>query len=327
MAVVLRSVEINVCKVGFEKAREFWESSPHATAFTSPEVCRALGFEVEWWVALKGATPFVLWPVVMGDTPSQASPPPFSYYFGPIWSLDATNKSPTSSLSDAQLCYGALLEEILRSHSGVEFELNPSLTDVRVFDWWNYGQEAQARFRIQPRYTARVSDLQAKDPDTILASMRKWRRIEVRRARGGGEFEIVPDVPMSFFSQMREETLARQGLVQDFEEARTIPKFEALVDRGLAFLLGVREINTGQLVAANLVLDGPSEANLVLSALKPSHRNEGVGPLATYEALLAARQRGKEIFDFNGANSPQRGDDKHSYGAPAVLYFALELAG
>ena len=29
-------------------------------------------------------------------------------------------------------------------------------------------------------------------------------------------------------------------------------------------------------------------------------------------------------FDFNGANSPLRGDDKHSYGAEEKLYFQLK---
>jgi len=28
-------------------------------------------------------------------------------------------------------------------------------------------------------------------------------------------------------------------------------------------------------------------------------------------------------FDFNGANSPLRGDDKHSYGSKEKLYFHL----
>lgn len=31
-----------------------------------------------------------------------------------------------------------------------------------------------------------------------------------------------------------------------------------------------------------------------------------------------------KYFDFNGANSPLRGDDKHSYGASEKLYFQLD---
>ena len=31
-----------------------------------------------------------------------------------------------------------------------------------------------------------------------------------------------------------------------------------------------------------------------------------------------------KYFDFNGANSPLRGDDKHSYGSYEKLYFQLE---
>ena len=325
MAVVLRSVEINVCKVGFEKAREFWESSPHATAFTSPEVCRALGFEVEWWVAFKGDTPFVMWPVSRDHESSRLVRPPFSYYFGPMWSNHATNKSPTSSLSDAQACYGALLDELLGSYIGGGFDMNPLLRDVRVFDWWNYGESEESRFRISPRYTARLYDLQDLDAETLLAAMRKWRRIEVKRARQSGKFAMTTDVPISFFENVREETFLKQGATQDPAEAELIPRFQTLIDRGLAFTQGVVEIQTWQLVAANLTVDGQTESNLVLSVLRSSYRNQGVGPLATFEGILAAKERGRTIFDFNGANSPKRGDDKHSYGAVGELYFSVEV--
>ena len=267
-----------------------------------------------------------MWPVVAEAETSRVVPPPFSYYFGPMWSPEAVNKSPTSWLADAQVFYVAVLQELLRAHPSVEFELNSAITDVRVFDWWNFGQKAEKRFHIQPRYSAQLRDLNQTDQDVLLAAMRKWRRIEVRRARASGEFEITNEVPMSFFLVNRARTLASQGLVQDSAEAAMIPKFEELVTRKMAFPIGVIERATGDLVAANLALDGPLEANLLLSVLSPSHRTSGVGPLATFEAILAAKDRGKTVFDFNGANSPQRGDDKHSYGAPPVLYFSLSFA-
>lgn len=321
------TVEINVETVDDVAAGDFWELSPHATAFSSPRLLSALEVRVTWWLALKGSTPFLMWPIVEESDKSKVIAPPFSYYFGPMWSIEAWSKSPTSWLADAQACYGAILAEIIPRYSIIEFELNPAITDVRVFDWWNYGKSSEERFEIRPRYSAQLSDLQERDLGSVFASMRKWRRIEVRRARDSQDFEVTTDVPMDLFSKLREETLAIQGATQDPREELMIPKFEWLVKKGIAYPLGIRDKAVGDIVAANLVIDGPREANLVLSVRKESYRNTGVGPLATFEAIIGARRRGLEIFDFNGANSPQRGDDKHSYGASPALYFALSFPG
>ena len=40
-------------------------------------------------------------------------------------------------------------------------------------------------------------------------------------------------------------------------------------------------------------------------------------------SIMSAKNNGKKVFDFNGANSPDRGDDKHSYGAKYKLYFEV----
>jgi hypothetical protein len=42
-----------------------------------------------------------------------------------------------------------------------------------------------------------------------------------------------------------------------------------------------------------------------------------------YSMILAGKARGMDTIDFNGANSPRRADDKHSYGAGAELFFEL----
>ena len=208
----MRLVEINISTIDYQQAMSFWESSPHSSAFTSPELCDALGIEVTWLLASKGTTPFVLWPVVTSTLDSRISPPAFSYYFGPMWSAEAASKSPTSSLADSQACYVPLLKAILREGSGVGFELNPLIHDVRIFDWWNYGEPENKRFKIRPRYSARIYNLQPRDPADILGAMRKWRRIEVRRSRQAGNFEVVDEVPMSFFSELRAQTLANRVL-------------------------------------------------------------------------------------------------------------------
>lgn len=318
------TVEINVAEVSSEQALAIWSSSPQASVFTSPIVWAKLGISVSWWVAFKGNTPFVLWPIVKSSFSSRrVGVPPFSYFFGPIWTNEAWSKSATSRLADSHACYTALLERVLPELDELTFELHPTLYDVRVFDWWNYDLPGQPRFRILPRYSAQLTELQDQDSNQILANMRKWRRVEIRRASVSSDFEIVRNIPLSDIVEIRSETFARQGIDEVEEEIELLPKLQKLLEVGLAYSLGVIERSSGQIVSANLVLDGPQDSNLVLSALRTSYRSHGVGPLATFSAILDAQSRGKSVFDFNGANSPQRGDDKHSYGAKPILYFEL----
>jgi len=322
----LWGVEINLDELDEAEALRFWESSPHATAFNKPTVAKRLSPSVRWFSAMKGLTPYILWPVVTDENGKMANPG-FSYYFGPMWSGEAWAKSITSRMSDAQHCYGALMERLSSLFTILEFELHPTNLDVRYFDWWNYGEEGLPRFSIEPRYSAVIENLAAQSDELLLANMRKWRRIEVRRARSNSRYVLADSVAPEVFLDIRRETFAIQGEVEIESERRSVDALFSMLNSGEAFAMGVVDRESGEIVAANLALDGGGVSNLVLSVLRSSHRSDGVGPFATYSAIVAARQRGMKTFDFNGANSPRRGDDKHSYGAQPQLYFRLRFPG
>ena len=319
-------MEINLVEVDEPEALRFWETSPHATAFNKPAVAKRFSATVRWFVAMKGLAPYILWPVATDEKGIMATPG-FSYYFGPMWSNEAWAKSITSRMSDAQNCYGALTEHLLNLFTSLEFELHPTNLDVRFFDWWNYGEEGLPRFSIEPRYSAVIENLESQSDELLLANMRKWRRIEVRRARSDPRYVLTDSVPPDVFLEIRRETFAGQGELESESERTSIDALFSMMESGEAFATGVVDTESGETVAANLTLDGGGVSNLVLSVLRSSHRSDGVGPLATYSAIGSARQRGMKTFDFNGANSPRRGDDKHSYGAQPQLYFRLRFPG
>ena len=52
----------------------------------------------------------------------------------------------------------------------------------------------------------------------------------------------------------------------------------------------------------------------------------GLVAWAIRNQIMMAKSCGLDVFDFNGANSPSRGDDKHSYGAKAALFFEIALS-
>jgi hypothetical protein len=71
------------------------------------------------------------------------------------------------------------------------------------------------------------------------------------------------------------------------------------------------------------VLRASSVSNLVLNLTSDEYRKSGISAYGVHASIQKAISLGDTVFDFNGANSPRRGDDKHSYGAEEKLYFDI----
>jgi len=311
-------VEISLSQVTVSEATSFWQSSEQATAFNEPSVAAKLVQSIDWWVARRGEMPFLMWPIAQ-NAEGAVVVPPLSYYFGPMWSPEVSGKSITSRLADTTNCYRIMVEHFLDRYGSIEFELHPSITDVRFFDWWNFGGPPQDRFRIFPKYSAQIEHLASSDDDFLMAQMRKVRRQEIRRIEVSPRFEKVHGVPTSVFSQLRRDTIEAQGEVEDPTETAAAATLVSFESDGKAHTVGTRDRDSGEFVAASLTLDSGVSTNLIYSVARRDFRAQGVGAWTVFNTLRDARARGIQTFDFNGANSPQRGDDKHSYGAHPVL--------
>lgn len=315
----------NVLEASVDAAHRFWANSPQATAFNEPGLIEKFVSKVTWWMAFKGDTPVLLWPLTQDDE-RRSVLPPFSYFVGPMWSQQAWGRSSTSKLSDSLTFYKAILERLCQTQNELTFELHPTLLDVRFFDWWGSEDKSLKPFEILPRYTAQIQNLRTRDMSEITASFRGVRRREINKAAKSHSFEITASVPSRAFGDLREKAIERQGATVETAEKRAMSELFELVEKGNGYCLGVVDRMSGDIAAATLVLDGAGISNLVLSAVDHNYRNHGAGPLAIYSSIEQAKERGSMTFDFNGANSPRRGDDKHSYGAESVLYFRLSNA-
>ena len=72
-----------------------------------------------------------------------------------------------------------------------------------------------------------------------------------------------------------------------------------------------------------MVLFDKDSVHLVLNSCENNWRKKGIMAWGTNNLINDYIGKFK-YFDFNGANSPLRGDDKHSYGASEKLYFQLD---
>ena len=303
---------------------KFWSSSPQAVLFNNPHILRVLSDDCSWFVAKKGDEPFLVWPVHLGPHKKPAIPP-FAYFFGPMWSPSSGARSASSVFADRLTLYNEMIGFLISRFGGIANSFHDSLTDIRAFSWW--GHESGLNFRVEPRFTARITNLQTMSADDLLASFRELRRREITKIQRGEGHKIESAIPESLFVDFYSGTFERQGQMPDNLDLRAIPGLLTLANDGHGFTIGARNVTTNQLESLALVLVEGSTANLVLNATDRERGASGIGAWTIYNSIEKARAIGVDTFDFNGANSPKRADDKHSFGAKEALYFHIEYQG
>lgn len=306
------------------EASDFWRKNSAATVFVAPEVSQKLARSCEWWIAEKGSEPFVLWPVAL-DKANIPALPHFSYYFGPVWSDIAMLRAPSSQFADRLRAYQAFTDFFVDKYGSLLFELSPEFLDVRAFSWFNYGNPESPHFVIEPRYSAQLRNLQATSDESTIAGLRELRRREIRRVDSETRYSFHSDVSWDSVVELYSLTFRHQGMAIETETWEVLERLGQLVGTEWSSLTVMKEKETDLTVAVVFTIRAKGVSNMVLNVTHPEHKKSGVGSSAVLRSILDSKRLGDDVYDFNGANSPNRGDDKHSYGAEEVLYFRLRL--
>lgn len=315
-------MKLNLSIVSPDRALTLWQASNHSSVFTHPYVLGLLANEVHWWLCSNHLDPICIWPVCL-DQEGAVVLPGATYYVGPLWVSDS--KIPTHrKLSTFTAVYQIFIAHFFEAYGCVRASLPLGQDDVRVFDWWNYGHEGEPRFSIRPRYTARIDGLQSKTIVDVMADFRQVRRYEIKQIEKRPLLAPCADWTSSELWQLYYQIFHAKSEEPSRNAMQTMQRMLAAVEAGFGEVLAYRAVH-GELAYAGLMLFGKQTANLVFSMISAHHRNSGLAAWAIRNQIMMAQSRGLDVFDFNGANSPSRGDDKHSYGAKAALFFELEL--
>jgi len=202
----------------------------------------------------------------------------------------------------------------------IDLDLGYKDLDVRPIIWSleSAGFDALAT----PRYSAILSDLTQRSSVEILQDFRSVRRQEFNRANHERSRIQVTDINDPGLTINRfEQVLSKyepigQNIRLELEAVdRAISDSVMKVRRFETWTGGVHF--TGQII-------GPNDANLVLNFTSTRCSEINLSTYATVVEILSAKAKGINTFDFNGANSPHRGDDKHSYGAKLALFLNVK---
>lgn len=297
--------------------------SPDALAFNDPLILEKLCDQVDWWAACIGADVLMLWPVCR-PYGAAVRPPYLSYFVGPLRTAHCETLSVHRRVPLLNAALEALASRLCAEYGAVQASVPPGFDDLRGLRWWQAagaGREA----RLIPRWTARIGPLSEHNTPRIHAEMARNRRRDIAAIDRSPPI-AAESVDSSEVLALYRDTFDRQGAVPDPERWLSLERTCGLLTAGHGRLSGWRDPVDASLAGVLLVVDGPFDANDVLGAATQPWRDRGLIAWATWQGVLAATQRQKRWFDFNGANSSLRAPDKHHYGAAPVLYFDVELS-
>jgi len=320
---VLAYITLNkvvIIEVSENESELVWGGSPHATAFTNPFVLNNLAHKVRWFIAKKGDETLCCWPVCLNEN-NLTYLPNFSYYVGPFWTKIGWNVPNHRLLSRRLLVYESFMSKFEEEFGSFTCSLPIGLNDVRAFDWWNYHSEKKPRVKIFPRYTAQISF--SDSTFKLEKSYREVRRQELKKIDQLDNFYISENADPQIIYNVYKSILAKQSLKISESTQNSITQLHKLASTENGFLNVVKNKETGDLAYIALVLRAKGVSNLVLSLTNDIYRNTGVSVYGVHSTIKKSLSLGDLIFDFNGANSPKRSDDKHSYGAEEKLYFDI----
>lgn len=303
-----------------ETAFQVWKRSPNRNIFNNPKFL--VNFEnIEFLLVKKGKGNELIccWPICRKK--NSMIIPNFFYYFGPYWSENINSIPFHSLLSTTKNVYEIFIDYFTKNFDNANFQFHYTLNDVRSFDWWNFENKDKKNFIIKPKYTALIENPGRKNISSIF---RYVRRYEIKNFKTYSS-KIEKCTPK--LKDILDLYLNNYSIDLDSNKLREIEKdyskiFE-LAESGFGEIKTYREKSSKKIIYSSICLNDDFSKHLILTCAEKGWRKNGIMAWALNEVFLETKNK-YQIFDFNGANSPKRGDDKHSYGAKEKLFFEIQ---
>jgi hypothetical protein len=242
-----------------------------------------------------------------------------------------TNKQNLSQMHSEQFKIQEFIaEELPKIYKNVEFRLNPSVIDIRAFQWVNYGTSLP-KYKIDIRYTSYLDIKDFKNAKTleeisIYKNASASRRQQIRYAiKKGYKTKIINN--SSLFIDFYKKTMNRQNIEVKKEKLEKMENIIInLIKDGYGKIYGsFNEKNE----LGSLAFFGWDKkmAYYIFGANDPEKRKGHSGTNVLWEAFYDLSKMGIDKVDLEGINSPYRGWFKLSFGGNIVPYFVVKYKG
>ncbi|MDA9971774.1 GNAT family N-acetyltransferase [Planktomarina temperata] len=208
-----------------------------------------------------------------------------------------------------------IVDFMLKKHDNFLFDLYPNVYDVRPFSWYNHAV-SDDKLRVTPRYTALLDTNQLNDLGTYLRTLSKGRRSELNKH---ADYEIFESNQIDTFCEIYLDMFQRQNICISDQQLENINRIIS-VSTKMKFgkLLGIKHNN--KFSSMCLFLHDADKAYYLFGANNPSDRHLGLSSILLLKAFLFLKNMGISTVDLVGANSPDRGGYKLSFGSKLTHY-------
>ena len=307
--------------ISFSKAKEHFSKCSKRTLFHNPDFINEIFGEIKWIGGFKKNTLLCTMPIFNDEFPD------FFYYSGPLWESNWLQLKPYRRFSTSQKVYETMIEKILNIKEKIEIQFPDTNSDIRAFDWWNYGKREEIRFKTNIKYTAKIFNLQKKSIDDLKSLLRsddKKKRLK-KIMKDSSNLEISCQISKTEFIDLYIQTMNRVDANITNKSLHILGKLFDYVDKSeRGFKLTIRDSKNHKLIGSQLVLYQDKNANAIAQGINKESYSSEIVTFLIFNSILKSKEEGKDIFDFNGANSPKRADDKHAYGAEEVPFLSLK---
>ena len=309
-----------------------WSKSKNVSLFCNPLLIKDLGYNARYVGGFKNNELIVIWPLVMTNN-SFSRPPLFSYYFGPYWVENKYLTTPYKTFKNNLEIFNKLIPFVRSISPELFFSLTPEFLDLRPFQWFNYDRDVKNKFSIDLKYTA-LYDLKKINTieDLILSFRSDDKRKKARKILKENKFQIVfkKTKENDKYINLYKNSLQRSGGSINNDEINALEKFLSISNSKFenSAQIEVLELyidGSPNIHGFQLLLTGKDKVYSLTQCVSDKGRELNGNVALTLNALIFSKQK-YSFFDFNGANSPLRADDKHSYSADIVSYFELSIS-
>lgn len=283
---------------------------------------------VEWWIGNKGTESFMLWPLIPEYLDMGLSPP-YIKYIGPMFSTNFRKMPYYKRFTIGLSLTETMLPTLLKHYNNLQFAMIDPITppDVRPILWSDYGDASTMEVEVSARYTATITDLPSlSDVDLI----HKFRRDDKRKRISNFLRSQTPPVTKELANgklliDFYVETMGRSGGHISEDDFDILDRIIFYAIKGEGCILGSHDGSTGQPTGAQLLLRERSTTLAIAQGVSSLGYELNHSSWLNFDSIRFARDSRSSDFDFCGANSPNRGEDKHAFGAEHLLYFDVEV--
>ena len=296
----------------------FWEKSKQRTIFNNPKFLEIFDYKFFWWTATFGDEKICCWPICIDK--DRVVIPDFFYYFGPLWSAKLIRPHKWLNLSNN--IYNKIFEKLIKEYGEIDNQLHYSLDDVRAFDWWNY--DLGKKFQIIPKYSATLENLNSRNLEQVTDDFRYIRKREIKKFNEKYRIKIENDLNFKTISFYYSSILKQQEKEVTNQNLTNLHSIYKAIKNKFGSIIVLKNSDNNEIISFSLVLDDLNTSNLVFNANNKKYRKDGSNAVLIKETIGNTQKKKLNILDFNGVNSPKRGDDKHSFGSRHKLYFHVK---